>query len=248
LRDRIARGALNVDEALDIITQTAHAVAAAHEAGILHRDIKPANIMTTRRGESKLLDFGIAKLPGHTELTRTGTMVGTVAYMAPEQIARRAADTRSDVWALGVVFYEMLTQSQPFAAEHEAAVVNAIATAAPVPLRTLRPDMPAPFESVVARSLEKDPAARYQSVRAFLDGVDSLRPRATTSRVARHRHACEHWDESVAAGWTRRCAHCCRRSRRLVSPSHVSGEGRRAAADAAHPGALREGELSGGVR
>jgi serine/threonine protein kinase len=94
-------------------------------------------------------------------------MVGTVAYMAPEQIARRAADTRSDVWALGVVFYEMLTQSQPFAAEHEAAVVNAIATAAPVPLRTLGPDMPAPFESVVARSLEKDPAARYQSVRAL---------------------------------------------------------------------------------
>jgi eukaryotic-like serine/threonine-protein kinase len=114
LRDRIARGGLGVDEALDIITQTAHAVAAAHEAGILHRDIKLANIMTTRRGEAKLLDFGIAKLPGHTELTRTGTMVGTVAYMAPEHIAGRAAATRCDVWALGVVFYEMLTQSQPW--------------------------------------------------------------------------------------------------------------------------------------
>jgi hypothetical protein len=82
--------------------------------------------------------------------------------------------------------------------------------------------VPAPFESVVARSLEKDPAARYQSARALLDGVDSLRPQATTLGVARHRQACEHWDESVAAGGTRRCAHCCLRSRRLVSPSHVS--------------------------
>src|SRR5712692_2320572 len=98
LRRRIERGPLGLDGALDIAGQIAQGVAAAHEVGIIHRDIKPGNIMLTRRGEAKLLDFGIAKLLGQTGVTRTGSVVGTVSYMAPEQITGGAVEQRSDIW------------------------------------------------------------------------------------------------------------------------------------------------------
>ena len=111
LKQRVARGPLPIDQAVDIASQVARAVLAAHEAGIVHRDIKSANILVTRRGEVKLLDFGLAKLAGQTALTRTGTTVGTVAYMSPEQINGDNATERSDVWALGVVLYEILDRA-----------------------------------------------------------------------------------------------------------------------------------------
>ena len=137
LKQRIERGPPPVDEALDIIVQVARGVAAAHEVGIIHRDIKPANIflcarqatrasadgavtgaalvpMTDQAARVKLLDFGIAKMAGETALTRTGTTVGTLAYMAPEHIAGNAVDARADVWSLGVVLYELLAGRLPF--------------------------------------------------------------------------------------------------------------------------------------
>jgi predicted esterase len=184
LKERIARGPLTVDEALDFITQIARGVATAHEAGIIHRDIKPANIILTRRGELKLLDFGLAKLTGQTTLTRTGTTLGTVAYMPPEQIAGRGVDERSDVWALGIVFYEMLTGQRPFRGDHEVAVIQAIAHDPPRPLRDLRRETPAEFEPIVARALQKEPKDRYASARAFLQDVEALRTfRASTANI-----------------------------------------------------------------
>jgi len=185
LKARIARSPLGVDEAIDVITQMARAVAAAHDAGIIHRDIKPANVVLTRRGEVKLLDFGVAKQLGQTALTRTGTTLGTVAYMPPEQITGGGIDQRSDVWALGVVFYEMLAGGLPFGGEHDAAILHAIASAAPRPLRELRRDVPADAAAVVARALQKDPADRYPSARAFLHAVEALRAPSAGDRSTR---------------------------------------------------------------
>jgi dienelactone hydrolase len=182
LRERTARGPLPIEEALDIVTQVARGVAAAHDAGIVHRDIKPGNIMVTRRHEVKLLDFGIAKQLGQTALTRTGTMLGTVAYMAPEQVTGRGVDNRSDVWALGVVLYEALTGRLPFSGEHEVAIAHAIVTETPTPLRTVRADVPEAVDAIVTRALQKEPGFRFASARAFVDGVESLqrdRQRAT---------------------------------------------------------------------
>jgi dienelactone hydrolase/tRNA A-37 threonylcarbamoyl transferase component Bud32 len=169
LKERLARGPLPVGEALGVAAQVARGVAAAHDAQIIHRDIKSANIILTRRGEVKLLDFGLAKLSGQTALTRTGTTVGTMAYMAPEQIAGVEADQRSDVWAIGVVLYEMLTGRLPFKGDNDAAVLNAILNATPRPVREERPEIPIEIERVVMRALEKEPKARFESARELLE-------------------------------------------------------------------------------
>jgi dienelactone hydrolase len=175
LKDRIARGPLAVDDALDVGTQIARAVMAAHESGIVHRDIKPANVIITPKREVKLLDFGIAKLSGQTALTRTGTTLGTVAYMAPEQIMGRGADERSDIWSLGVVLYEMIAGRRPFVGDHEVAVLRAIADTSPPPLQSLRPDIPTKVQPIIDKALQKEAQARYGSAREFVHDIEALR-------------------------------------------------------------------------
>src|SRR5687768_17210165 len=184
LKDRVARGPMPIDDALDVIAQVARAVAAAHDAGVVHRDIKPANIMLARRGEVKLLDFGIAKLSGRTALTRTGITVGTIAYMSPEQIAGHGGDILSDVWSLGVVLYEMIAGIRPFDGEHQVAMMAAIANAAPTPLRAVRADTPPELEEIVRRALEKNRDARHQTVHELLKEIESLRLSRTVPTAA----------------------------------------------------------------
>ena len=141
--------------------------------------------MLTNRREVKLLDFGIAKLSGRTALTRTGTTVGTVAYMAPEQITGRGTDERSDVWSLGVVLYEMLAGRPPFTGEHEVAILRAIADLQPTPLHTLRPDIPPAIQPIVDKALQKEARNRYAIAADFLRDLEALRAPTTPLTSAR---------------------------------------------------------------
>ena len=146
LAARLARGPLPIADAARILSQTADALAAAHAAGIVHRDLKPSNLMLTSSGQVKVLDFGIAKIEmgeTSTQLTREGSTVGTAAYMSPEQAEGEVADARADVWSLGVVAYEMLTGRTPFEGTNTLAVIHAVLTATPQPIRVRRPDVPA---------------------------------------------------------------------------------------------------------
>ena len=162
LKQRIERGPLAVDEAVDIATLVGLGLSKAHAAGIVHRDIKPANLIVTADGTVKILDFGLAKLAGTEGVTQTGTTVGTVAYMSPEQARGEEVDHRTDIWSLGVVLYEMLAGEPPFRGENLLALSGAIQQDQP-PL--LRGDS-ASLGGVVVRALSKSHSGRYQAVEA----------------------------------------------------------------------------------
>ncbi len=163
LREKIERGPLALDEALDIAVQVAQGLAKAHASGITHRDIKPANIMLTTDGIVKVVDFGLAKLAGHSGLTETGTTLGTIAYMPPEQVQGESVDPRADIWSLGVVLYEMVTGQRPFTGEHQLVIANAIQQQTPKALTSIRSGVPLDLERVVGRMLAKAVADRYQT-------------------------------------------------------------------------------------
>jgi serine/threonine-protein kinase len=163
LKERIERvGALPLATAVDVLRQAALGIGAVHAAGIVHRDLKPANLMLLLDGSVKILDFGLAKV-AETDLTRSRTRLGTVAYMAPEQIQGGTVDAGADLWALGVVLYELLTGRRPFEGEEEVAVAHAIVHDDFVPVSTLLPDIPRALEKLLARLLQKDPTRRISS-------------------------------------------------------------------------------------
>ncbi len=183
LKDRIAAGPLKLDEALELGLQIAAGLQEAHEKGIVHRDIKPSNIMITPRGVPKILDFGLAVSRERTRLTRTGATLGTVAYMSPEQASGEVADRRSDIWALGVVLYEMLSGSTPFGGRQEQAVFYAILNDAHEPLTSRRTGIPVELERIVDKCLAKDPGLRFQHVDELLVDLRRLQQCSTaTSR------------------------------------------------------------------
>ncbi len=164
LRDRIARGPVPLDELERIFQQLVSALGVAHKAGIAHRDVKPANIFLAEGGQLKLLDFGLAKLLANDAaadtLTAEGAIVGTLLYMAPEQLRGVGVDHRADLWALGVILYELLAGKTPFAGAGQAVVVTRILHEEPAPIRTLRADVPVQLEALVSRLLCKDPLDR----------------------------------------------------------------------------------------
>jgi eukaryotic-like serine/threonine-protein kinase len=165
------RGRLPVHEAVDISSQVADALEHAHRQGLVHRDIKPANVLVQTDGRVKVTDFGIAKAAGGDDLTRTGTVVGTARYLAPEQVNGHPVDGRADVYALGLILYEMLAGRAPFGGDSDMATAVARLTNAPEPIRAARPEVSRPLEDVLARSLARDPEYRYQSAQAFKDAL-----------------------------------------------------------------------------
>jgi hypothetical protein len=183
LAERIEHGAISIDEALPIARQIAEALEAAHEQGIIHRDLKPANVKVRPDGMVKVLDFGLAKAlepvgamsPGHSPLptitspamTRAGVILGTAAYMSPEQAKGRAADKRSDIWAFGCTFYEMLTGRRPFDGEDVSDTLASVLRGEPA-WEALPPDLPPAVVQLIKRSLEKDRRRRIADVAAAL--------------------------------------------------------------------------------
>jgi serine/threonine protein kinase len=181
LKERVQAGPLKLDEVLDIGIQVAEGLREAHEKEIVHRDIKPGNIKVTEKGQAKIMDFGLAKLKGATKLTTTGTTLGTVAYMSPEQAKGEEVDHRADIWSLGVVLYEMVTGQLPFKSEYEQAVVYSIMNEDPEPLTGLRTGVPMELERIVSKALEKKKEDRYQHVEDML--IDLRRLKRDTSEV-----------------------------------------------------------------
>jgi eukaryotic-like serine/threonine-protein kinase len=181
------QGALPLTRLIDIGIQTADALAAAHDINLIHRDIKSANILITPRSQAKVLDFGLAKVirtvanevdanaPTLTHLTDEGTVLGTAAYMSPEQTRGQALDARSDLFSLGCVLYEAATRSLPFSGPSMLAIMHAIATTDPTSPSRVRPELPREFDLIVERALAKEKEKRYPSAAEMGQALKSLR-------------------------------------------------------------------------
>jgi eukaryotic-like serine/threonine-protein kinase len=182
LADRIRRtGPLTPEEAAAIAAEVADALGAAHEAGLVHRDVKPGNIMLTRRGDVKVMDFGIAAAQWASRLTASGTTIGTAAYISPEQAAGDHVTPASDIYSLGVVLYEMLAGRPPFQGGSPVAVASAHINGTPPPLRDVAPAAPKDLAAACEQALAKDPAARPHSAAAFAAMLRGGRAEATSA-------------------------------------------------------------------
>ncbi len=186
LAEVIPKGGLALGRLLDIAIPLADAVATAHERGIVHRDLKPANVMVGAHGRVKVLDFGLAKLrestsadeatmPPSPELTGEGRILGTVAYMSPEQAEGKPVDATSDVFSFGVLLYEMATGTRPFKGDSSLSVLSAILRETPAPITDLNPALPRELSRIVRRCLAKDPDRRYQSAKDLRNDLDELK-------------------------------------------------------------------------
>ncbi len=167
LKEKLTHGALPIENAMDVAEQIANGLSQAHAKGIVHRDIKPANIFITNDATVKILDFGLAKLAGQTLHTKTGSTLGTVAYMSPEQAQGLAVDHRTDIWSLGVILYEMLSGQQPFVAEYDQAILYRIVNQEPDSLQNYCAGISSALAEVITGALQKKPDNRYQSIREF---------------------------------------------------------------------------------
>ena len=202
LDKRIARGPLPADEALRIARDAARGLAKAHERGIVHRDVKPANIILTSDGVVKLLDFGIAKLAA-AGVTQTVGIIGTLAYMSPEQAFGESVDARTDIWSLGAVLHEMLTGSRPFRGPGEQAILYSILAAELEPVTATRTDVPAGTDELLRRALAKKPNDRFADAAELLAALEALPPPGPSATADHGSTAGELPPEATASVLTR---------------------------------------------
>jgi eukaryotic-like serine/threonine-protein kinase len=186
LAAKLKSGPLPVADATSVALQIARALEHAHEHGVIHCDLKPANVVITPKGQAKVLDFGLAKLlaPDATlSMTETHFLAGTPLYMSPEQAQGKSLDPRTDLWSLGVVYYQSLTGKAPFHAESGIALLRAIIDETPTPLRKCRPDLPPLTDQITSRALEKKRETRYQSASQIVADTSDLLARLSTSSL-----------------------------------------------------------------
>ncbi len=170
----VAEENLPLSRLLELLAEVARALGYAHAHGIVHRDVKPANIMVTQTGQAKLSDFGIAKLEG-TSMTIAGQVMGTPAFMSPEQCTGTGVDPRSDIFSLGAVLYTLSTGEKPFPGDTFTSVAYKVVHVSPVPVRELNPALPEQLDAIIARSMAKEPGARYPSADEMAADIEALR-------------------------------------------------------------------------
>jgi len=174
LRKAIKEDTFSLEEKKSIAVQIAEGLQAAQNNGIIHRDIKSGNIMLDAENNVKIMDFGLARIEGAPQITKTGTTIGTVSYMSPEQLKNNQVDKRSDIWAYGVVLYELFTELLPFQGIYEAAIMYAITEEDPVAASEINAAIPKEIEAVIEQCLKKDPDVRYQDFEEVLHGLNDL--------------------------------------------------------------------------
>ncbi len=174
LRDVIKKGKLGTEEAVSYTMQICEGLQEAHEAGIIHRDVKPGNIIIDSKGRARILDFGLAMVTGEEKITKTGSTLGTVGYMSPEQIEGKKVDQRSDIFSVGVMLYEMVTGRRPFEGDNDAAIVKAITSSSPEPIARFKSGVTGQLQSIIDKALVKDASLRYQHSDGMLADLKRL--------------------------------------------------------------------------
>ena len=187
LDKKIKQRPLKLDEALDLAIQAAQGLQAAHEMGVVHRDIKSANLLVTDQGRLKVLDFGLSRSEDRTRITKSGVLMGTPAYMSPEQAMGQPVDQRTDIWSLGVVIYEMVSGRLPFQADTDLVVLYNILNEEHEPLTAMRAGLPLELDRLLAKALAKDVDKRYQHVDELLVDLRRLHGDSNSKSAERPR-------------------------------------------------------------